>query len=137
MDLNIIREEVEILMEDFNKSFPNSMLLNANSNLMKMKLTDAFNKLFLDKKITKDNETLIHSRLLAILDKTTVHTQLSEKVDIDVNADIDYVEQMMTTYGDELGAFLLLSNQLISNVCAKVSKKYGKRIKNIQKELNK
>jgi hypothetical protein len=116
IDAGFIGEEVDALIKRYENMYPQSTLLrNKRSDLV-----EAFIKLYNLGWLTRDHEVDIHTTLLRSVNR---HDVQAKKLD---NTDgKDYIQDVLVAYGDEVGGFLLHSNQSIFKICNHHSQKFS------------
>jgi hypothetical protein len=108
--LSFIEQEIDQLISDFQKTFPQSELLTNK----KSKLVDVIYKCFEAKKITESHTAWIHSEIAAALGIETTFKKIIK------SKNEDYADYIMRKYGDEFGSVILLSQKAITTVARKI-----------------
>ena len=116
IDTGLINEEVEAMIRRFENMYPTSTLLKGK----KGELFEAFIKLYKMGWLTRDNEVDIHNTLLRSVSR---HDVVAQK--LDTGDGKDYVLNVLATYGDEIGGFILHANQTIFKISTHHSSKFS------------
>jgi hypothetical protein len=119
IERKFIETEVDVLIDDFQKSFKDSTLLeNKREDII-----NVISECFEQKKVFNKYEKLIHTKILKVVNKN-----YKDFPDHQQDTEEDYVEYIMKKFGDEIGALLLLTNLAISKIAKAASEAFNEKI---------
>jgi hypothetical protein len=119
IDRKFVETEVDILIDDFQKSFIGNTLLEDKREA----LIDAICDCFEQKRVSNKYEKWIHAKILKVIDN-----DYKAFPDHQRETEEDYVEYIMKKFGDEIGAVLLLSNLAIAKSARAASEAFDAKI---------